>query len=290
MKKLWLWLKSQFLAKKPFYMKLLALVAMVFLVWPLNQIVIHDTIPYYLDLQLQQAYEPWFNQLSVHNWDYDTNHEINDYLCQSEAQAVGLYASNHGFIWNECLENHCQKHHYSYETISELDNEESHIIDNQDYNFLLSALQKAHSPYELCVYHPVQYDEIQWFNQLKRYLLHLGSNYLYYRCVHKYLTSSSFLSCTLQLNEAMNYLNYVPHQIYHTKPVLNPLKEPVIFKIRIPQNHIGVAYLGNFSFMGLHSSNLQQVILQPNMQFYISKVGMKIINGRLINLFELTLV
>lgn len=203
---------------------------------------------------------------------------------------MGLYASNHGFIWNECLENHCQKHHYSYETISELDNEEAHIIDNQDYNFLLSALQKAHSPYELCVYHPVQYDEIQWFNQLKRYLLHLGNNYLYYRCVHKYLTSSSFLSCTLQLNEAMNYLNYVPHQIYHIKPVLNPLKEPVIFKIKIPPDHIGVAYLGNFSFMGLHSSNLQQVILQPNMQFYISKVGMKIINGRLINLFELTLV
>ena len=172
----------------------------------------------------------------------------------------------------------------------ELDKNMAHNISNQDRSFLVSALQKAYSPYELCVYHPVQYDEICWFNQLKQSLFHIGQNYLYYGCIHKFITNSSFLSCTLQLSQAMDYLNYVPKNIYHAKPQLHPLKEPMIFKINIPKNHLGVAYLGNFSFAGLHGCNLQQVILQPHMQFYISRIAYKIINGQAVNLFELSLV
>lgn len=290
MNKLWLWLKCQFLAKKPRYIKLLMLLGVICLIIPIKQMIVNDTMPYYLDMQLQQSYQNWFNNLSNHNWNYDDNNQISNYICQSEVQAVGLYASNHGFIWNECLENECQTNHYSCETIVELDKNMAHNISNQDRSFLFSALQKAYSPYELCVYHPVQYDEISWFSQLKKYLFHIGQNYLYYGCIHKFITNSSFLSCTLQLNQAIDYLNYLPKTIYHAKPELNPLKEPVIFKINIPKNHFGVAYLGNFSFAGLHGSNLQQVILQPNMKFYISKIAPKIINGKLVNLFELSLV
>ena len=48
-------------------MKLLMLLGVICLIIPMKQMIVNDTVPYYLDMQLQQAYQNWFNNLSVHN-------------------------------------------------------------------------------------------------------------------------------------------------------------------------------------------------------------------------------
>ena len=101
------------------------------------------------------------------------------------------------------------------------------------------------------------------------------------------ITSYGFISTTLDKIEALRYCDG-SNWINDEKTL--PLKEQVMFKIKIPKDIIGAVYLGDFKFMG--TMNLDnQVLLNRYCAFKINKISVEQ-NDRneKVNVFDVDLV
>lgn len=245
-------------------------------------------------IALQNAYLNWYNSLSDHNWNEENNKYLN-YYCDSEQQAIGLYAWNGGTWWNEPL-------HRGYEPINlslilkNMDKNIPHEIRGIDYKYMVSGLAKAELPWDQITWHGVEYMEVEWYEQLKDYIiLNQDGTYNYTNCIGKNIQSHGFLSTTLKKEYATNFFDWRPSYEWNTdlefKP---PLKEKVAFKIHMKKGYKGAAYLGTFDFAGFNEichmqSSEQQILINKGACFHINNVWKENINNNIVNIFDVTL-
>lgn len=180
--------------------------------------------------------------------------------------------------------------------IRELDPDSPHEVNRNGYKFLSSALQKATAPYDLVVYHGVEFMEVEFYDQLQEYIIGNEEDvYDYSNCVGKTITSYGFISTSLVQQYANSFFDWKPRpEVWPNEGIIpNPLKVPVLFKINIPKGYIGAAYLSNFGFAGFPTTSTEeQVLIDRNCKFKITNVFQNVKNskGDLINIFEVDLL
>lgn len=223
-----------------------------------------------IDYNLQSNFHEWYNNLTIADWNYDENGKLKNYYCYSEQQAIFMYANQRGYYWNEYLhKNKIPPNQKVNLNFGGLNNPLE--IRGSDYQYVVSALNNLYArwPYEnYKVYHGVEYQEIEFWEQLKPYIKLINDRYDYSECIGKIITSYGFISTSLDRVEALRYCdgsNWIDN-----KKVL-PLKEQVLFVINIPKDIIGAVYLGNFKFMGVANTD-NQVLINKNSSFKINDI------------------
>lgn len=224
---------------------------------------------YLVDTKLKSHFVDWYNSLSEHTWNKDEKGNFVNYYSESEQQSIALYANFRGWFWNEAL-------HRNEEPINQmvdinLDKGRKHEIRGSDYQKVVEALDRAIFPYPMQVYHGVEYQEDEFYHQLKNYIKNQNGKWDFSETVGKTITSHGFISTSLNGEEAFEYCggwkwdNSDPHL---------PLIEPAFFIINIPEGTKGAAYLANFKFSGT-INNDNQVLINRNTSFTITKVEKK---------------
>lgn len=156
-----------------------------------------------MDLELKKSFQPWYNSLTNEKWNLDENKKFINYFCNSEQQAIALYSWCSGSFWNEPL-------HRGYEPNNvflklNADKQNAHEIRGSDYLFIEQALNKAIFPKETILYHGVEYMEIEFYEQLKDFIIKTEKGYDYSQVVNKIIKSTGFISTTLNKNYALNF-------------------------------------------------------------------------------------
>ena len=245
------------------------------------------------NLKLVKLYQDWYDSLTLSPWNKDKNGNFLNYHCNSEQQAINLYAFQSGNFWNEPLHKQQEPQDGNY-LLPNLDKKIAHEVKGSDYKYLESSLLKARTPQEMIVYHGVEYMEVEFYEQLKPYINKTSNGYDYSKCIGKTIQSYGFVSTSLSLKIAYRFLIWKPstNNINHSIQY-NPLKEPVIMVINIPKDYIGAAFLGNFSFVGTKADQWypeNQVLINRNCKFLIKGILKQNFSGKSINMFYVDLV
>ncbi len=261
----------------------------------------------------EQFYLDWFNSLTINQWDENqiyTPEQISNLSCNSERQALQLFANNWGYFWNYYL--HQQQtppdklYNSSYfKRILPLIPEANKVkILGSDYKYIDLALDKAKAPLNLTVYHGVEFMETEFYNQLQDNIIRQpDGKYDYTNCVGKTITSHGWLATSVIADYAKNWSdgsNFTDDIITDNEP---PLKDYVCFKINIPKDSPGVASIEGLPLMNWTKANFDypnfyaidqnwegQTLIKRNTSFTIQNVT-KEYNSRLgtINVFEMIL-
>ena len=232
---------------------------------------------FHLDYELKNQFNDWYNSLTNSPWNKDDNNNFINYYCNSEQQAIGLYSWNGGTFWNEPL--HQQKIPQNVTlTLRNLDKNTPHEIRGDDYKLVDSALNKAIYPRNDILYHGVEYQEIEYWDQLKNLITqNSDGSYDYTKCIGQTIISYGWISTSLDKDYALgfaenwrpSYNDEWPSQIIEN----NPLKERVMFEIHIKKNYNGAAYLANFDFADFGDGSTEnQVMIKRNCKFKINKI------------------
>lgn len=160
-------------------------------------------------------------------------------------------------------------------------------IRGEDYKYVDTALEKLDAiiKRDLIAYHGVEYQEIEFWDQLKNNITQNNDgSYDYSKCVGQTITSYGWISTSIDRNYAEPFVdgedwtdNNIP------KP---PLKEPALFIIKIPKGYHGAAYIQGFNLAGEVNKEFQ-VLIKRNSKlkitnWYKNDVG--------VNYFELDLI
>ena len=243
-----------------------------------------------LNEELREQFVPWYESLTNATWNKDSNGNYENYHCDSEQQAIGLYSWNGGTFWNEALHKGKTPTNVTL-TLKNMDRYKPHEIRGEDYKLIDSALDKATYPEDGVLYHGVEYQEIEFYEQLKDFIVKTNNGYDYSKTIGQTIQSYGWISTTLDYEYAKDfaedwrpsYENEWPSDIQEN----NPLKEKAMFIINIKKGYKGAAYLANFDFAGFGTGSQEnQVLLKRNCKFKINNVKKE--NG--INMFYVDLV
>lgn len=259
-------------------------------------LLVQPSIPHINYNDLKKQYEGWYSSLTNNSWNKDNDGNYINYHANSEQQAIALYSWCSGTFWNVPLHNSEEpKNHNAI--IVEFDKETPREINGDGYKHISTGLQKAIVPYDLTVYHGVEFMEIEFYNQLKDFIVYDENkkDYDYSNCVDKTITSNGFISTSLVESYADNFFDWKPRpEVWPNEGIVpNPLKEPVLFEIKIPKGYKGAAYLSNFDFAGFGTGSTEhQVLIDRNCKFKITNVKQNVLNSALkpINIFEVELL
>ena len=188
-----------------------------------------------------------------------------------------MYSWNGGTFWNEALHKGKTPTNVTL-TLKNMDHKTPHEIRGEDYKLVDSALDKAIYPENGTLYHGVEYQEIEFWDQLKDFIIQKSNGeYDYSQTIGKTIQSYGWISTSLDKNYAMgfaeswrpSYNDEWPSDIIEN----NPLKERVLFVINIKQGYRGAAYLANFDFGGFgEGAQENQVLIKRNCKFKINDV------------------
>ncbi len=242
-------------------------------------------------------FSDWYKSLT-YNGQYETNPDgsLKNLFINSERLGLFTYVNCWGHFWNMYLHknitppNSLVDKSYLYE-IKLPQNQPSYEIRGEDYQYVESALNKGESPFNLVVYHGVEWLETEYWDQLSEFITKDGNgNYDYSNCVGKTLTSYGWLSTTLNSRHAFSYsggenwTKSTNSNLHTGGPKEPPLKEPFVFKIKVPAGERGLAYISNFNLVDGFTMNYEsQVLIGRNKRFVIE--AWKKSNG--VNIFEL---
>ena len=204
-------------------------------------------------------FSTWHNKITKQKFEPDGIKEnyIKNLYCSSEQQAIFMYANLGGDFWNLPLHKHEEpidtKSTKTSEFWGEVDlyipyGEETQYIDcytsydihGSDYNYITSALDKSTNPFDVVVYHGVESLEVEYWDQLKEYIKHTDKGYDYSDCVGKTFTSYGFLACSANRPYCEKFFEWGPENP-------NPLKEPVMFIIKVPKDTKGYTYIASWN-------------------------------------------
>lgn len=222
---------------------------------------------YIIDQKLKSHFVDWYNSISSADWNKNENNELINFYCESEQQAIALYANNRGWFWNEAL--HKQQEPQNQMVDIPLGNGKKYEVRGSDYKKISTALQRAVFPYNYEVYHGVEYQEDEFYDQLKTYIKYENGKYDYSGIVGQTITSYGFISTSLNREEAFEYCD---GWNWNDNSIHLPLKEKVVFIINVPEGTKGAAYLADFLWSG-SPNNDNQVLIDKDVQFTITKVG-----------------
>lgn len=241
---------------------------------------------YIIDKELKNSYVDWYNSLSNDKWN-KTNGEFDNYFCYSEQQAISLYANYRGWFWNESL--HQKKEPLNQKIKIYLLSSKKLEVRGSDYKYIVNALDRAIVPKDMIVWHGVEYQEDEFYDQLKNYISWNNGKIDFTKCIGKTIESYGFFSTTLQKNKALEYCDGAVFNNEGSWEEINewhlPLIEKAIFKINIKQGYKGAAYLADFDFAG--SKNIDdQLLINKNCRFLIKDVWKE----KDVNVFEVDLI
>ena len=120
-----------------------------------------------IDYDLQSHFNDWYNSLTKHPWNYKDN-KLENYYCESEQQGIFMYANQRGYYWNEYLhKNEIPPNQEVALPFGGLKN--PFPVRGTDFQYVFDALNKDSTkwPYDYVVYHGVEYQEIEFWDQLK---------------------------------------------------------------------------------------------------------------------------
>ena len=240
-----------------------------------------------INKKLKKQYYNWYKSLSSDEWNKDSNNNFINYFCSSEQQAIALYANFRGWFWNESL--HKQEEPKNISIKLSLD-DKKHEIRGDDYKFISQALSRAIVPENLVVWHGVEYQENEFWDQLKDYIIqNPDGTYDYSKIVGKEIESYGFFSTSLSKEEAFEYCDGA---IFNNEgswdEIKNfhlPLKEKVVFEINVKKGYQGAAYLADYKFANTTNHD-NQLLIKKNCRFIINKVK----KNKDINLFYMDLI
>lgn len=222
-----------------------------------------------LKINLTNHYKNWYDNLSYKEWDKLDDGSNKNAFCDSEQQALYLYANQWGDFWNAPLHNKeiprdtTRKMFVNSGFKENIDYE----IRGKDYHFITSALEKAKTPdFDLTVYHGVEWMEKEFYSQLYIYNEANGS-LNFSKTIGKTIESYGFLSTSIDKKYAYPFVNGNNWNTGKNEP---PLKEPALFIINIKNNTNGAAYLSSsFSLMGIANKE-EQVLINKDTKFKIT--------------------
>lgn len=219
--------------------------------------------------------QPWYDSLGdAGNWNYkNPGDKLPENLyCSTKKQALALYLCNAGEFWNVDLHKNTTPTDKPNYLIGQklggyIFGGEHLDIRGADYQLISESLKDASIPANTVVYHGVEFMEDEFYNQLQALIQKNGDDYDYSKCVGQTITSYGFISTTFDksMSEAFcdgyNWIDGSNHL---------PLKEKFIFKIYIPGNVKGAAYVSYFDFMGSQNTD-DQILIDRNSEYKILK-------------------
>ncbi len=241
----------------------------------------------------KKYYSEWFNSLSKSYFETNEDGSLKNLYANSEGLATFIYISCRGHFWNLPL--HQRKipvdtyvsNQFIYEK-SIVHNQPEYAVRGSDYKYVDSAIDKAVSPINLIAYHGVEYMETEFYDQLKDNITQLpNGEYNYQNCIGKTITSYGWLSCTLRWSWAYNY-SYGEDWTSNPVKYIPPLKEPAMFRIKIPTHSIGVSYVSNWEYVKNAQINREQSVMIARNKSYIIENWEKDNNG--VNIFDIKLI
>ena len=139
-------------------------------------------------------------------------------------------------------------------------------IRGSDYKYILQALQRSLLLENTITYHSVEFMENEFYTQLEKYIIqNQDGSYDYSNCVRKTIKSNGFISTSLDKNWVVSFAE---GENVTTGEIELPLKEKFIFKIFIPKNITGAAYVSGFKMMGVENME-HQILIDRNSKFEI---------------------
>lgn len=164
------------------------------------------------------------------------------------------------------------------------------------YKYIENALNKqsAIAPTDMRLYHGVEYQEIEFYEQLKTFIKPSDKypNQLdYSECVGKTITTNGFIS-TSTFYDKNNLTRFCMGTNWTNDDNFEPpLKEPALFIIDVKKGQKGLAFVSNPFKMIDFVNQEHQVIININKQFKINKwEKRKDYYNNVINVFWLDLV
>ncbi|MDE6289573.1 MAG: ADP-ribosyltransferase [Ureaplasma sp.] len=217
--------------------------------------------------------QDWYNTLTWHDWNYISKplKIIRDAYCESEQQALSLYLNAWGEFWNYDLHQGREPKDtlYHFQTGLSLFSGLILNVRGSDYKYISKSLDRAFLPENTVVYHGVEYMENEFYTQLEKYIIqNQDGSYDYSNCVRKTIKSNGFISTSLDKNWVVSFAE---GENVTTGEIELPLKEKFIFKIFIPKNITGAAYVSGFKMMGIENVE-HQILIDRNSKFEIKKI------------------
>lgn len=242
-------------------------------------------------------FSTWHDEISKHQFEPHETKEnyIKNLYCESEQQAIYMYANLGGDFWNLSL--HKQKEPEDCKSIEfskyhgnndlkllfdqMLDVHYHYDIRGNDYQYIKSSLEKSTNPFDIVMYHGVESLEVEYWNQLSEYIVKTDKGYDYSNCVGKSFTSYGFLACSANRPFCETFFTWGSEEP-------NPLKEPAIFIIQIPQGTKSYAYISSWDdiknapkpgeWMSMLNMNTKLQIEAVNKEKGINYFTVKVIN------------
>ena len=217
-----------------------------------------------------EFYKEWYNGLSLELFtkeQIEGKDGVTELFCNSERQALMLYTVCWGHFWNMYLQQgkeipefhdyNAKFFNLSYNQGFPVPLKNKVTIRGSDENYLHSALSKVNSPINLTTYHGVEFMETEIYKQLKPYIKETkNGKYDFTNLVNKVFTSPGYLSTSMYSNTAFSYSNgmdWSNPNVQDDREVIGPdnppFKVPVVFKINVPENAKGVAFVSNFHWL-----------------------------------------
>ena len=227
----------------------------------------------------------WFRTTSSSKWNVNKFGQPINAFCNSEQQAIMLYANYWGDFWNLELHQGKQPTDKLVRLKRDYFKGQKLEIRGEDYKYIQNALNRAVSPLNFVVYHGVEFMEVEFYDQLKDYIsLNNDGSFNYKNTIGKTIETLGFISTTFEYQEAYSF-SYGGDWINGgDKP---PLKEPAIFKIYIEKGTKGVGYISDFVLNNNEVNTEKQTLLNIGSKFKILDVY-KDSNG--INIWTLKMI
>lgn len=198
--------------------------------------------------------ENWYKTLSKSEWNFGENSNIPlNLFCNSEQQALALYCCAWGDFWNVPLHEGKEPQNQFRKMEGQIYPGETLEIRGSDYKYISESLSRASLPENTVTYHGVEFMENEFYAQLE---LDKETNIDFSKCVGKTLKSYGFISTTIKKSHAVNWSVGLDWINNIEKP---PLKEPFVFKIFIPKNISGAAYVSWLDLV--NTENYENMIL-----------------------------
>lgn len=220
-------------------------------------------------------WKEWIDSLTYNDWNRNEDGTIKNLECNSERQALSLYSCSWGHFWNEFLHKNetplDQEVDQKWINLPDKGQKDSFFIRGSDWQFIQQALERAISPVSIIVYHGVEYQEVEFWDQLKEFISYneQTKSYDYSKCKNKTITTLGFISTSTDKG-VVKYFS--EGNDWTTNQIKPPLKEKVMFKIKVDKGTKGIGYISGFELIPGLVQREAQFLIKKDSKFKILDV------------------
>lgn len=217
-------------------------------------------------------WKEWIDSLTYNDWNKNEDGTIKNLECNSERQALSLYSCSWGHFWNEFLHKGQippnQEVDKKWINLPNLEHKNFFSLRGEDWQFIQQALERAISPVSMIVYHGVEYQEVEFWEQLKNFITYneQTKSYDYSKCKDKTIQTLGFISTSTD-KQVVKYFS--DGNDWTTNEIKLPLKEKMMFKIRVDKGARGIGYISGFELVPGSIQGEGQFLIKKDSKFRI---------------------